>query len=147
VKFGRAFHPDRLMTIDLTPLIDVVFLLIIFFMTTAQFARLTRSPVELPLEPGERQTQPEEAGLVVNLTDSGQIVVASQTIGLQELGRIVREEVRLTTEDPLRARVLIRADRNADARLLNQVVALLQGMGIGAARLGTEVPRAGGGGP
>ncbi len=49
MRFGAARHTERGVAVDLTPMIDVVFLLIIFFMTTAQFARLTRADVELPL--------------------------------------------------------------------------------------------------
>ncbi len=43
MKFGRTPHAERTLPVDLTPMIDVVFLLIIFFMVTAQFARITRA--------------------------------------------------------------------------------------------------------
>ena len=48
MKFARARQRRRSVAVDITPMIDVVFLLIIFFMTTAQFAQLTKAEVDLP---------------------------------------------------------------------------------------------------
>jgi biopolymer transport protein ExbD len=53
VKFGWARQRRDSITVDITPMIDVVFLLIIFFMTTAQYALLTRTELNLPKEKGE----------------------------------------------------------------------------------------------
>ncbi|MCH8037092.1 MAG: biopolymer transporter ExbD, partial [Proteobacteria bacterium] len=39
----------------MTPMIDVVFQLMIFFMYTAQFAQVTRTAIDLPDEAGEEQ--------------------------------------------------------------------------------------------
>tara|TARA_B110000858_G_scaffold75360_1_gene87462 strand:+ start:13060 stop:13512 length:453 start_codon:yes stop_codon:yes gene_type:complete len=46
VKFKRATRED--LAINMTPLIDVVFLLLIFFMVTTTFSRETRLLVNLP---------------------------------------------------------------------------------------------------
>lgn len=46
MKFKRRLRPD--LVIDITPLIDVVFLLLIFFMVTTTFNRETRLLVNLP---------------------------------------------------------------------------------------------------
>ena len=141
MTFGRHKHPQRFPTVELTPMIDVVFLLIIFFMTTAQFARLTRADVELPLEKGEQQRVPDEAGVIINITRGGEIVISGETVGLEDLDRIVADEIlRLPDQDPKRVKLLIRADREATARRLNEVVTQLQRNGVGAARLATEIP-------
>ncbi len=143
MRFVRAKHPDRFSNVELTPMIDVVFLLIIFFMTTAQFARLTRADVELPLEKGEQEQIADEAGLVINITRQGEIIIADETVTLDDLDAIVATELRRTMHrDPRRLKLLLRADRGASAASLNDVIARLRGMGVGAARLATEVPRA-----
>ncbi len=122
-------------------MIDVVFLLIIFFMTTAQVAQLTRTEIDLPLERGEQRGTPDEAGLVINITGEGEIIVASRTIDLVELEEIVRGELSKDPQNPAhQLKLLLRADRNAAAVHLNRVVALLESMGVGTARLATEVP-------
>ncbi len=142
MRFVTARERSRSLHIEITPMIDVVFLLIIFFMTTAQFARITRAELALPVEPGEQERAPEEAGLVINLTHAGEIIVADQTLDLAELEQLVRQEIQLHTDRPARQlKLLIRADKNADSARLNEIVRLLQGMDVGHARLATEVPR------
>ena len=142
MKFVTARERNRSLHIEITPMIDVVFLLIIFFMTTAQFARMTRAELALPIEPGEQERAPEEAGLVINLTRAGEIIVSDQTLDLAELEQLVRQEIQLHSDRPARQlKLLIRADKNANSARLNEVVRLLQGMDIGHARLATEVPR------
>ena len=142
MKFVTARERNRSLHIEITPMIDVVFLLIIFFMTTAQFARMTRAELALPVEPGEQERAPEEAGLVINLTQAGQIIVADQTLDLAQLEQIVRQEIQLHSDRPARQlKLLIRADKNADSARLNEVVRVLQRMDVGHARLATEVPR------
>ncbi len=123
-------------------MIDVVFLLIIFFMTTAQVARLTHTEIDLPQEKGEQHAIPDESGLVINITGQGEIVVAGRTVGLSELEGIVRGELRKQPQRPAQElKLLLRADRTATAAHLNRVVNLLESLGVGAARLATEVPR------
>ena len=46
MKFGRTRKEN--VEVNLTPLIDVVFLLLIFFMVSTTFTRETRLSVELP---------------------------------------------------------------------------------------------------
>ena len=142
MKFGWARQRRRSITVDITPMIDVVFLLIIFFMTTAQFAQLTRADVDLPQERGEQRAEAEQAGIVVNITSEGQLIVSGRTIGLGELESIVRSEIAREPDRPAQQlKLLIRADRNAPAARLNRVVEMLRPLGVGAARLATEVPR------
>lgn len=123
-------------------MIDVVFLLIIFFMTTSQVAKLTRTEIDLPHERGEQQAVADEAGLVINITAKGEIIVASRPVDFVELEEIVRSQLRKDPKRPAdQLKLLLRADRAAAAAHLNRVVRLLESLGVGAARLATEVPR------
>ncbi len=141
MKFHHRLHPSRHLAVQITPMIDVVFLLIIFFMTTAQFAKLTRAEVELPREQGEQNRVPEEEGIVINITLGGNIVVSTEYVTLDRLELLVQEEIqRARGRNAEKVRVLIRADRNCDAAVLNRVVTRLQHMGVGAARIATEIP-------
>jgi biopolymer transport protein ExbD len=142
MRFGRRAQSVRVRSLEITPMIDVVFLLIIFFMTTARFALETRADLDLPKEQGEQQEESEEAGIVINIDETGAIIVDRQTITLDGLERIVIAEVsRLRGRDPASLKLMIRADRNGDSARLNQVISRLQRAGVGAARLATEVPR------
>ena len=122
-------------------MIDVVFLLIIFFMTTARFARLTRAEIDLPIEKGEQHEASDEAGLIINITAEGAIIVSDRTVDLRRLQEIVHREIRRSPDRPARQlKMLIRADRHADSARLNQVVTMLRSLGVGSARLATQVP-------
>ncbi|MHC4220248.1 MAG: ExbD/TolR family protein [Planctomycetota bacterium] len=142
MRIGRARQRHRSIVVDITPMIDVVFLLIIFFMTTAQFALLTKTDMDLPQERGEQTKEADEAGLVVNITREGELVVSGRTVDLDELEEIVWLELERAPDRPAQQlKLLIRADRSASAARLNSVVELLSALGVGAARLATEVPR------
>ncbi len=137
-----ARHHRRDVEVDITSMIDVVLLLVFFFMTTAQFARQNRAELELPRQKGEQKDAPEEAGLVINITKEGALVVGSRPVDDEELRLIVRDEIRRAPDRPAaQLKLLIRADRNAPAAHLNRVATLLESFGVGTARLATEVPR------
>jgi len=65
VKFRRRRKPDS--GINLTPLIDVVFLLLIFFMVTTTFTQETRLLISLPEAGGETvDAEPESLELTID---------------------------------------------------------------------------------
>ena len=141
MKFPRRKQASRQLLLELTPMIDVVFLLIIFFMTTAQFARLTRADVDLPRERGEQRETPEEEGIVINITRDGRIIVSTETVTLDRLQELVFEEIqRSRGRDAKLAKVMLRPDRDARTDRLNDVITRLQDMGVGSAKVATEVP-------
>lgn len=141
MKLVRARKVDRILQVEITPMIDVVFLLIIFFMVAAQFARVTRAELDLPREPGEQEQVADEAGLVINVLADGTIIVNEQEADLDALAAVVQDEIaNRAGGDARQVKLLIRADRNNDTKRLNQILIRLQELGVGAARLATEVP-------
>lgn len=142
MRFVEPERRKRSINVELTSMIDVVFLLIIFFMTTSQFAKMTRAEVSLPQEQGEQDPTPVEAGLVINITHNGQIIVNDKPLDLDQLKNLVEQEIaKYPGRSAHQLKLLIRADKNADSASLNKIVSLLQSLNIGAARIATEVPR------
>jgi len=139
---ARRRRPEaRLLAIEITPMIDVVFLLIIFFMTTAQYARISRADLELPREPGEQEERSDEAGLVVNLLEDGSLVIQQTTVTLEELDAAIRAAAARETGGSIAdVRLMLRADRRADAGRLNAVLDHLSALGVRSTRMATEVP-------
>jgi len=76
VNFRHARRPD--VSINLTPLIDVVFLLLIFFMVSTSFSELTQLTVNLPEADGARA--PDEIGLVVVIDSAGNVTVGGDPV-------------------------------------------------------------------
>ena len=77
MKFNRQ-RPEEV-SVNLTPLIDVVFLLLIFFMVSTTFNKETRLDVELPAsEQGESVTTPEQ--ITVAVSASGEYTLNDNTL-------------------------------------------------------------------
>ena len=140
MAFKNARSSNRSVVIDMTPMIDIVFQLLIFFLVTAQMAEQSRAQLDLPKEKGEDTTESERAGLTINVTPDGSVVVNDQTVSLEALDRMVDEAIR-TAGGPEKLKPLIRADRKADSTRLNEVFNRLSGRGLSAIRLATERSR------
>ena len=74
MKIHAPSRKERNLLLDMTPMIDIVFLLLIFFLTTMQLARESRAEVELPVEMGEKDPAVQPAGLILNVLADGSIV-------------------------------------------------------------------------
>jgi biopolymer transport protein ExbD len=89
---------------DLTPLIDTVFLLILFFALTFSFSRETVLSLELPQ--AKRTAPSAGAGLAIDVTSENTVLLDGRPVTRKELaGRLARERAA--------KRVTIRADRRA----------------------------------
>lgn len=135
-------HDERQLALDMTPMIDIVFQLLIFFLVTAQAARITRADVELPKEMGEQRAAAEQAGLVINILQDGRIIVSDRDVPIEDLDALVRDAVKqFGGESNLGAKITVRADRRCSTQMLNAVVQRLHELGVGAARVATSPPR------
>ena len=98
-----------LFALSLTPLIDVVFLLLIFFLVATEFAEQERELRVLLPEASEAQpltSKPRE--LFVNIDAEGRYFVRGETVTLDELLLALKMA---WVNNPDRASVIIRADR------------------------------------
>ncbi len=126
---------------DLTPMIDVVMQLIIFFMFSSQFAQVLRSQIDLPEEPGEKeQAASDEGTLIIDVQADGSLIVAGETVTRQRLAEMIGAEIAEAGGQAGGVRVLVRADRAAPARHINAIAADLSRLGVRGWRLGTSRP-------
>ncbi len=115
-------------TFDLTPMIDVVLLLIIFFSLTSQFSETQRTPVDLPREKGDAPANSESASIVIDVSASGDLTVLGERVDLGQLGdRLARDLQGRSAEE---MSVVIRADRRCVASNLDGVVRALARAGV-----------------
>jgi biopolymer transport protein ExbD len=121
---------------DMTPMIDVVFQLMIFFMYTAQFAQITRTPIDLPDEPGEEQAAQVAAEIVIDVQEDGTYLAEREVVGLDRLTQMVQIEVD-REGSPADVSILIRAHRDAEMRHVNRLATRLAEMGIRRVNMGT----------
>ncbi|WP_288371064.1 biopolymer transporter ExbD [uncultured Marinobacter sp.] len=78
MKFKRQRSQE--VGVDLTPLIDVVFLLLIFFMVSTTFARESHLEVELPQASGDPATPSEVHQIDVVINAEGQYILNDRTL-------------------------------------------------------------------
>ena len=99
----------RPLEFNITPLIDVVFLLNIFFLVASYFVRHEQvDPVELPTAiAGEDETS-ADARLVVTVTSSGELKIAGEVLPADA---VVARVVALHNEHPGGAEFRLRCDR------------------------------------
>ena len=106
----------RSTTVDITPLIDVVFLLLIFFMVSTTFERETEISIDLPEASGEKSEEKRDE-LVIAIDRKGVFYVNDQEVvntRIDTLKLAMRKAVAENREIP----VII----NADAKTPHQSV-------------------------
>lgn len=102
---------------DITPMIDVVFLLIVFFMVVA--AEITEKiTVELP--EADKSTVPEDIGfrLEVSIEEGGDTFVGMMPVDQKQLG----ERIRTALQSSPDYKVFLRADARTPHKYVNEVM-------------------------
>ncbi len=103
-------------TVDLTPMLDIVFIMLIFFIVTAVFVRETGVEVVRP----DAETDQEKANIsvLVAVDADSRVFIDGREIEV----RAVRTQVeRLRTDNP-KGPVIIQADEEADTGIVVQVM-------------------------
>ena len=110
--------------LDLTPMVDVVFLLIIFFMVSTTFISTeTGLPVELP-QAQSAQAQASDLP-TVTVTSDGRVFFAGTLVALDALVGVL--QVAITSSG--QATVVLRADENVAHGLVVEVMDLIRQAG------------------
>ncbi len=121
-------------TIELTPVIDMVFLLLIFFLVATTFHQTEREmQIALPEAVSSGPISISMRELIVNVTSDGSVIVGGQAIGLGELRTIVSEAVSANPDQ----KVTVRGDRAATYASIAGVLDVCKGAGIAEPYLDT----------
>ncbi|MGY8769232.1 MAG: ExbD/TolR family protein [Pirellulales bacterium] len=123
---------------DLTPMIDIVFMLLIFIITVMRVSEANREPLDLPELVGEKEQS--TTAVVVNVMLDGSIVVSNNQIELADLAIIIGNELIKMDNNPDRVQVVIRGDTNGTCKTENDVIKQLAQLGISRVRLAVHVP-------
>ena len=112
IQFAAAAGRPAGTTMQVAPLIDIVFLLICFYLLVAQLISTQKDPtVELPemASPAARPEDPAE--FVINLRHDGTVTVEGRPVELRAVRAMLAEQLARAerTKQPLR--VVVRADR------------------------------------
>jgi biopolymer transport protein ExbD len=119
-----TFESHEGSVIDLTPMLDIVFIMLIFFIVTASFVK--ESGVEINRPTAQTAERQEQGQIIVALKPNGEVWIDKRVVDI----RAVRANIaRLHAENPLGS-VVIAADRDTKIHLLVQVMDQIRLAGV-----------------
>ncbi len=111
--------------INLTPMLDVVFIMLIFFIVTASFIKEAGLDVNRPDAP-VTESQPEDANILVAISANDEILIDNRVID----PRAVRANIeRLHAENP-NGSVVIQANKRSTNKMLVTVMDAARQAGV-----------------
>ena len=121
---------------NLTPMLDVVFNLIIFFMVGTRFADMERQfDVNLPKVSDAQPLTSLPDEIIVNVYGDGRIRVGKQTLTLEELA----DDLRAARDRYADQAVLVRGEGEGPYQIVMDVLSACQQAGITNTALATQI--------
>ena len=116
--------------VDVIPLIDVLMVLILFFLTSMQFQDLRALNVKLPKidSAGSNKTTNQ---LVVSVSKEGEFFLNGNEDNLEKIGEVMKSSASL----PRKPAVLVVADENVPLKHVTKIVDLCRESGLDDFRL------------
>ncbi len=129
---------DDSLQLNLTPMIDVVFLLVIFFMAATQFTKPEKDiSMELPqVAEGGASTSTVQQPAAVAITAEGKVTLDGRELSLEEL----ETDLRTMAADRPHLEVLIQGDARSDFQHVAAAMAACRAAGV--VELGVSVETA-----
>ncbi len=118
--------------IDMTPMLDVVFIMLIFFIVSTTFIRDEGVQINRP-SASTAQVQKSQ-GIVLSIDPQGKIWLNQETLLFTQLA----EKLRLVLAKTEQASVLIKADQETATGDLIQVLDLVKSLGVEQVAVATE---------
>ena len=113
-KFKRV---DDEAEINMTPMLDIVFIMLIFFIVTTSFAKELGLSVSRPSNEPDKVKKQSEV-ILVEISDTGQIKVNGRMVDI----RAVRANVERNRAEKPDASVVVVAHKDSDSGILVQVI-------------------------
>ena len=138
MKFPRRGRDEA--TVELTPLIDVVFLLLIFFMVSTTFIRETQLKIDLPEAAGELQ-EIEDERIEITVDRLGDYAVNDRLLVNSEIRTLTRALLDVIAEKKTsQTRLIITADANATHQAVVRAMDAAGKVGLTRISITTQQP-------
>lgn len=100
--------------IDMSPMIDMVFLLLIFFIVASQIVKIDKVPIDIPSAVYAKVPEDETGRYIITVNAEGEMFVgpAAEQVTIDEL----KEQIAAELEQNEDLQVVIRADRKTRAK-------------------------------
>ncbi|MDY0040297.1 MAG: biopolymer transporter ExbD [Desulforhabdus sp.] len=110
------YRRSRSSELNLTPLIDMIFILLIFFLVTTSFVK--EAGVEIDRPQAQSASSKEKVNMIIGITADGLIYLEGNTIDI----RSVRGRMERFAADTPQSSVVIVADRESQTGIVVQVL-------------------------
>ena len=120
---------------NLTPLIDIVFLLLVFFLLTAHFVKEQRIDIDLP-EASSSDMPGDEEVLEIVLTKDNSIYLQGIPVDQQDLSELLRKKLTARKNKQIR----LRGDQGSDLKHIIGILEAARQAGAGGIDVVTEQP-------
>jgi biopolymer transport protein ExbD len=140
----RADKAHKQVTLSITPLIDVLFLLVIFFMLTGTFKRVGELELQLPGSSTSTPVTEEDKARQVELIvlENGLLTLDGEAVQMPQLKSRLRAILRA---DP-QSRVMIKASEKVEHGQVVLLLDIVRDAGFPGVGIGTQMKPAGEGG-
>ena len=111
--------------INVAPLIDVVFLLLIFFMLASEFTDFKTIDM---ISPNQSEVDQPESNLplIINLSEKGDITIDSKEVSFNKLTQTVKDKLSNKKE----TKIIISTPHDTKVNILIKIVDTIRGLGI-----------------
>jgi biopolymer transport protein ExbD len=124
--------------LELAPMIDVVFLLLIFFIVTWQFARFERDmDISVPAAEEAQDTDRQAGEIIVNVREDGSIILNGRTVSEEEL----LSKLKAISEAYPDQAVILRGSSDANFQAIINVLDQIKKAGIWNVAFATTKPK------
>lgn len=110
-------------TIDLTPMLDVVFIMLIFFIVTATFIKEPGVEVD---RPDANTAKVKNAKILVAINGEDQVWIDKNEVDPQ----FVKDQIELLLAENPKSPVIIQADAKSSIKILNDVAQAARQIGV-----------------
>ena len=138
MKFQRSLKEE--VSVNLTPLIDVVFLLLIFFMVTTTFARNTNILINLPEANGQLVEQ-VAIEIEILIAENGNYSVNGRQLVNNQIETLMRTVAEVTGGD-VTIPLIITADANTSHQAVVTAMDAVAQLGFSSLNIATREPDA-----
>jgi biopolymer transport protein ExbD len=119
--------------VDLTPMLDVVFIMLIFFIVTASFVK--ESAIDISRPPAGKSEKQEKGNILVQITNANQVWIDRRPV---DPGALRANIERMKAENP-DGSVVIQAELGSKNGLLVKVMDAARLAGVKSVSLASEV--------
>jgi biopolymer transport protein ExbD len=104
--------------IDMGPMIDLVFLLLIFFMVASVVTELEKVEISIPESAHAKVPEDTKNRLMLSIDANNQVYVGTSPVTIEELKDVIEIELDLNPE----LRILIRADKRVQYKTCKEIM-------------------------